>query len=246
MARRPHFGHLWVKASHFSRSSSWLLLLSADEYADAPEGSGDVIEPAELRQRLQQQQSPWRHPRLIAGVDLMTSQKHKSLTISTPFSPWWELPGTKCSHIYLGAGNPSVLKKRHVSSALPWFLKFFPSPPWPLVPLSGVWRLLQQKVEAHSLCLLMRHPCYHHHESTAYFNTSQVIGILPRAAVHRTHLQVAIQPMLSCTVSQRSDPLLDDEQSARPLQTKPAKVNFQFKTQHFLSENTLQKSLFLV
>lgn len=44
---------------------------STDEHADAFEGGGDVVEPAELRQRLQQQQPPGRHPGLVAGVDLV-------------------------------------------------------------------------------------------------------------------------------------------------------------------------------
>lgn len=46
-----------------------------DEHADASEGGGDVIEPTELRQRLQQQQPPGRHPGLVTRVDPVMSSR---------------------------------------------------------------------------------------------------------------------------------------------------------------------------
>lgn len=45
-----------------------LFFVFADEHVDASEGGGHVVQPAELRQRLQQQQPPGRHPGLVAGV----------------------------------------------------------------------------------------------------------------------------------------------------------------------------------
>ena len=54
------------------------MFLPSDEHADASEGGSDVIEPAELRQRLQQQQPPGRHPGLITGVDLVITSKRNT------------------------------------------------------------------------------------------------------------------------------------------------------------------------
>lgn len=39
-----------------------------DEHANAAEGGSDIVEPPELRQRLQQQQPPGRRPGLVTGV----------------------------------------------------------------------------------------------------------------------------------------------------------------------------------
>lgn len=58
--------------------SKWHLVVPTDEHADASEGGGDIVEPTELRQWLQQQQSPGWHPGLIAGVDLVMPSRRST------------------------------------------------------------------------------------------------------------------------------------------------------------------------
>lgn len=66
-------------------------MFTADEHAHASEGGGDIIQPAELRQRLQQQQPPGRHPGLVTGVDLVMASnppEHKFSFHTKLFGLW--------------------------------------------------------------------------------------------------------------------------------------------------------------
>lgn len=80
-------------------------MFATDEHADAPEGGGHVVQPAELRQRLQQQQPPGRHPGLVTGVHLVMAQALFShTTVWAAGRSMYENPAT----LILGAGNPNI------------------------------------------------------------------------------------------------------------------------------------------
>lgn len=96
-----------------SARSDWHAFVPTDEHADASEGGGDVIEPAELRQRLQQQQPPGRHPGLVAGVDLVMPSKGNT-GIGELFSLWEQnlMPQNPATLIWVQATQIFKKKKK--------------------------------------------------------------------------------------------------------------------------------------
>lgn len=101
------------KLRNLSTRSDWHAFVPTDEHADASEGGGDVIEPAELRQRLQQQQPPGRHPGLVAGVDLVMPSKGNT-GIRELFSLWEQnlMPQNPATLIWVQATQIFKKKKK--------------------------------------------------------------------------------------------------------------------------------------
>lgn len=101
------------KLRNLSTRSDWHAFVPTDEHADASEGGGDVIEPAELRQRLQQQQPPGRHPGLVAGVDLVMPSKGNT-GIGELFSLWEQnlMPQNPATLIWVQATQIFKKKKK--------------------------------------------------------------------------------------------------------------------------------------